>query len=55
LLEQVVLVFVIITLYVPATVVVKEATFPGSVTPAGTVHAYEYVEESPGVAVTVAV
>jgi hypothetical protein len=39
--EQVVTVFVITTLYVPATVEVKDATLPGLVTPAGTVHTYE--------------
>ena len=51
---QPVLVFVIITLYVPATVVVKVATFPGLITPAGTVHTYEYVPDWDGVAVMVA-
>ncbi len=35
---QFVAVFVITTLYVPATVDVKLATLPGSVAPAGTVH-----------------
>jgi hypothetical protein len=39
--EQVVTVLVITTLYVPATVEVKDATLPGLVTPAGTVQAYE--------------
>jgi hypothetical protein len=39
--EQVVTVLVITTLYVPATVEVKDATLPGLVTPAGTVHTYE--------------
>ena len=38
-LTQFVAVFVIITLYVPAAVVVNVATFPGAVTPPGTVHA----------------
>lgn len=49
-----VVVFVRITLYVPAIVVEKLATFPGAVAPAGTVHAYEYIPATPGVAVTVA-
>ena len=51
---QPVIVFVIITLYDPATVVVKETTSPGLVTAAGTVHAYEYVPAVKGVAVIVA-
>jgi hypothetical protein len=38
-LEQPVVGFVMITLYDPVTVVVNEATFPGFVTPAGTVQA----------------
>ena len=33
-----VLLFVIVKLYVPALVVVKLFTFPGAVTPVGTVH-----------------
>ena len=37
------LLFVIVTLYVPAFVVVKLFTFPGAVTPEGTVHVYVYV------------
>ena len=37
--EQLVVVLVITTLYVPATVDVKLATLPGAGTPAGTVHA----------------
>ena len=32
------LLFVIVTLYVPALVVVKVFTFPGAVTPVGIVH-----------------
>ena len=51
---QPVLLFVIITLYVPPTVVEKVATLPGLITPAGTVHAYEYVPAWEGVAVMVA-
>ena len=38
LLEQPVVLLVIITEYVPETVGVKLATFPGLVAPAGTVH-----------------
>jgi hypothetical protein len=38
-LEQPVVVLVITTLYGPAVLVVKLATLPGSVTPAGVVHA----------------
>jgi hypothetical protein len=53
-LTHVVVVLVIITEYIPATVVLNEATLPGFVTPAGTVHANEYVAGVPGVAVTVA-
>jgi hypothetical protein len=52
--EQVVAVFVMITLYTPAIVEVNEATFPGFVAPEGTVHAYEYGPAIPGVAVIVA-
>jgi hypothetical protein len=38
-LEQLVVVLVMTTLYCPAVVVVKLATLPGLVTPAGGVHA----------------
>ena len=38
-LTQFVVVFVMITLYVPAVVVVKDATLPGAGTPPGTVQA----------------
>ena len=51
-LTQFVELFVIATPYVPATVAEKLATFPGLVSPLGTVQAYEYVFASPGVAVT---
>ena len=51
---QPVLVFVIITLYVPSTEVVNVTTFPGLFAPAGTVHTYEYVPVWDGVAVIVA-
>jgi hypothetical protein len=44
-----------VTVYVPAIVVVKLATFPGLVTPAGTVQLYVYVPAGLGVAVIVAV
>ena len=51
---QAVLVFVIITLYNPAKLVVKLETSPGLATPEGTVQACEYLPAWDGVAVTVA-
>lgn len=45
---------VIVTEYVPATVVEKLATLPGFVTPAGTDHTYVYAPAGVGVALIVA-
>ena len=47
-------VVVAVTVYVPAVDVLKLATLPGLVAPAGTVQLYEYVPAGFGVAVTVA-